>query len=107
MTTMLEEQETTITIERTQEMARIYTCDDTFKTKMREAGHTPYKTEGDGEFFKIDKVLVSIRSKRTKMNLTNEQREILRARGKEMRAAQILRNKATVGDSAAHTDAQT
>ena len=63
MTTATEEQETTIVIMRNDPEAKIYTCDDTFKTRIRRAGHVPYKTEGDGEFYKITKRLVSIRSK--------------------------------------------
>jgi hypothetical protein len=90
MTTMIEEQETTITIHRDEDEARIYTCDETFKTKMAKTPHKPYKSEGDGDFYKIPKGLITIRSKASRLTLTKEQRKAIHerlSRGREDKMA--------------------
>lgn len=64
MTTSANEQETTIVFERTESQARIYSCDETFKTKMRRRGFKPCRIEADGFFWEVPKNLVSVRQPR-------------------------------------------
>ena len=84
---MIEEQETTITIRRDEDEARIYTCDETFKTKMAKTPHKPYKTEGDGLFYKIPKGLITIRSRVSHSTLSKEQRKAVHERLSKAREA--------------------
>ena len=97
----LDEQETTISFGRTDDLADVWTNDRTIITKLDklcESSPDYYHcievgraTIGGGimnKRYKIDKSMLSFRSKKAKPNLTEEQREQMRERLKSLREGQ-------------------
>ena len=92
----LDEQETIIQFTRDQKFATIYTSDSTMITKLDKLCETApdnYKLEKsetiDGglvsNFYRLeDKSLISFRSKKVTLNLSDEQRKVLSDRMREM-----------------------
>lgn len=78
----INEQETTISFMRDESFAMIYTSDSTMITKiekLRKTNPDTYmlvKDLGCGKFYKVlDKTLISLRSKKVKREMTEEQRQ--------------------------------
>ena len=101
----LDEQETTISFGRTDELADVWTNDRTMITKLDklcESAPEYYKcievgkAMNDGGImnkrYKIDKSMLSFRSKKSKPNLTEEQRERLR---EQMKARNVRNSPST------------
>ena len=92
----LEEQETIINIERLSQTAHIYTCDARYINKLDKLveASDEWKCIGQDEVSKEYECpvnLISFRKSTQKRELTEEQLEVLRERGREIRRAQISR----------------
>lgn len=97
----LDEQETTISFGRTDDLADVWTNDRTIITKLDklcesapdyyhciEVGRATIGGRIMNKRYKIDKSMLSFRSKKAKPNLTEEQREQMRNRLKSLREGQ-------------------
>ncbi len=91
----LAEQETVITFDRAGDCMNVYTADPYLLARLskQEAYTLVREHRQDGEViaadFTADKKLLTLRTKRVKLELTEEQRAERRERGKRIRALQL------------------
>lgn len=84
----ISEQETVVQFDRDGETMNIYTSDTTIMTKLDKIYKRKREHRADGQLYAVeydvDKRLLTFRSKRTKLNLTDEQRKAAAERAKRI-----------------------